>query len=235
MSWKDLLTEKDKLVLEQGHFENRMGFGLHPAVLVIDCQVYMTGDRDEPQEESIRRFPSSCGHVGWVACEQIARLLQAARQVRIPIFYTVVGRAADGRDSGVAGLKKKGGGFLNHPNWLIENTPGTKISPLLTPHPEDIIIPKKKNSAFFGTPLLSYLIDRKIDSLLITGGSTSNCVRATVFDAASYNFRPIIIEDCVFDRIEISHKVNLFDMNRQYGDVVSLQEVLDYLKKFGNA
>ena len=228
MKWDDILTEKDKKILERGRFGLRMGFGQRPAVLCVDCQVYMIGDRDEPLEESIKRFPASCGHAGWQACEQIARLLKTAREVKIPIFYTKAGRPPDRSEAGIIGLKM-GGGIWDNPNWIIDNTPGTEISPMLKPQPGDIVIPKKKNSAFFGTPLVSYLIDKQIDTLLITGGSTANCIRATVFDAVAYNFRPIIVEECVFDRLEISHKVNLFDMDRQYGDVVSIEEVLGYL------
>ena len=135
--------------------------------------------------------------------------------------------APDGRDAGVYALKRD---ILDSPNWAIENTPGAAISPLVTPEPQDVILNKKKPSAFFGTTLLSYLIDRGIDTLLIAGGSTSNCVRATVFDAASYNIRPIVVAPCVFDRIEISHRISLFDMDRQFADVVDLEKALCYLK-----
>jgi maleamate amidohydrolase len=76
---------------------------------------------------------------------------------------------------------------------------------------------------------LSYLIDRRIDTLIVTGGSTCNCVRATVFDAFSYNFRTIVPSDAVFDRMPISQAINLFDMNRCSADVVETSEVLDYL------
>jgi maleamate amidohydrolase len=228
VKWLDILSENDRNILNRGRFGRRMGFGIRPGVLCIDCQVYMTGDKDEPLEESIKRFPASCGHLGWEACHQIARLLKVAREVKIPIFYTQVGWAPDERDPGVLGMKM-GTGFLNNPNYLIENTPGWEISPLLKPQPGDVVIRKKKNSAFFGTPLVSYLVDRQVDTLLITGGSTANCVRATVFDAAAYNYRPIVVEECVFDRLEISHKVNLFDMDRQYADVVGIEEVLAHL------
>ncbi len=229
MSWRDILSEKDKAILDRGRFGVHLGFGHRPAVLCIDFQVFEIGDRDEPQEESNKRFPQSAGHAGWLAGEQTARLLRAAREAKVPIFYTVGTVSPDGSDGGVYLLKR--GGMLNIPNWRIENTPGAEISPLVKPEPGDIVISKKKNSAFFGTPLVSYLIDRQIDTLLITGGTTSNCIRATVFDAVSYNYRPIIVEECVFDRMEICHKVNLFDMDRQYGDVVSLEEALAYLRQ----
>ncbi len=91
------------------------------------------------------------------------------------------------------------------------------------------MLTKKKPSSFFGTPLLPYLIERRIDTLIATGGSTCNCVRATVFNAFSYNFRAIVPHDAVFDRMPISQAINLFDMNRCSPNVVATGEVVDYL------
>lgn len=229
MIWDDLLSDRDKKILTMGRFGRRMGFGDRPAVLCIDCQVYMVGDRDEPHEESIKRFPSSCGHRGWVAIEHTAKLIDAARKKDIPVFYTVFSQSPDGSDAGVYALKRD---LIQSPNWALENTPGSEISPLVKPQPGDMVIPKKKPSAFFGTPLLSYLIHRRIDTLIVTGGSTSNCVRASVFDSFSNSFRTMVVAECVFDRYEISHKISLFDMDRQFADVVNLNEVLDYFLQF---
>lgn len=230
MIWDDLLSKRDRKVLSTGRFGHRMGFGNRPAVLCIDCQVYMVGDRDEPHEESIKRFPSSCGHEGWIALEQTAKLLEAARSKGVPVFYTVFTQSPDGSDAGVYALKRD---LIQSPNWALENTLGSEISPLVRPHAGDMVIPKKKPSAFFGTPFLSYLINRQVDTLIITGGATSNCVRASVFDSFSYNFRTIVVAECVFDRYEISHKISLFDMDRQFADVVNLNDVLDYLSLMG--
>jgi nicotinamidase-related amidase len=230
MEWEDLLSEQDRAVLKKGRFARRMGFGERPAVLCIDCQTYMVGDKDEAQEKSMERFPASCGPVGWRALEHTARLLTAARRKGLPVFYTRFVLSPDGRDAGVYALKRD---LLTGPNWALQDTPGSEISPLVAPEPTDIVLQKNKPSAFFGTPLLGLLISRKVDTLLICGGATSNCVRATVFDAASYNFRPIVVEECVFDRIEISHKTSLFDMDRQFADVVRLEAVLAYLEELG--
>ncbi len=230
MIWDDLLSDKDKRVLSAGRFGRRMGFGERPAVLCIDCQVYMVGDRDEPREESIKRFPSSCGHEGWAALELTAKLLDAARAKGAPVFFTMFTQSPDGSDAGVYSLKRD---LIQSQNWVLENTPGSQISPLVRPHSGDIVITKKKPSAFFGTPLLSYLIHRHIDTLLIAGGATSNCVRASVFDSFSNNFRTMVVAECVFDRYEISHKISLFDMDRQFADVVGLNQVLDYFSKIG--
>jgi nicotinamidase-related amidase len=92
------------------------------------------------------------------------------------------------------------------------------------------VLVKKKPSAFFGTPLLGLLVDRGVDTVIVTGGSTSNCVRATAVDAVSYNFRTIVPEDCVFDRIDVSHRTALFDLDRQYADVVVSASLIERLR-----
>ena len=89
---------------------------------------------------------------------------------------------------------------------------------------------KKKPSAFHGTPLLGLLVDRGVDSVIVLGGATSNCVQATVFDAASYNLRAAVPQEAVFDRIPVSHAIALFDMDRQFADVVTVAETIAFLE-----
>ena len=105
----------------------------------------------------------------------------------------------------------------------------------MAPEPGDLVFTKKKPSSFHGTPLLPYLIDRAIDTLIVTGGATCNCVRATVFDAFSYNYRTIVPADAVFDRLPISHEINLFDMNRCSADVTDTEAVLAYFADLASA
>ena len=93
------------------------------------------------------------------------------------------------------------------------------------------MIYKQRASAFFGTPLISYLTKDSVDTLLVGGGTTSGCVRASVVDAFSYGFKVAVIEECTFDRGEASHKINLFDIHQKYGNVIHLDEALDYLEK----
>lgn len=88
------------------------------------------------------------------------------------------------------------------------------------------MLPKKHPSAFFGTPLVSYLIDRGVDTLVVTGCSTSGCVRGTVVDGFAYNFKAVVPHDAVYDRSDLVHKVNLFDMGQKYADVMSTDDVL---------
>lgn len=104
----------------------------------------------------------------------------------------------------------------------------TDIVAAVAPRENEIVINKAKPSAFFGTPLLSYLIQFGVDSLVITGGTTSGCVRATVVDAFSYNFRVAVVEEAVFDRGQVPHAINLFDMEAKYADVLSLEELRQY-------
>ena len=88
-----------------------------------------------------------------------------------------------------------------------------------------MLLPKRHPSAFFGTPLASYLIERGVDTLVVTGSTTSGCVRASVVDAFAYNFRVVVPHDAVYDRTPTVHKVNLFDMAQKYADVTSTDEL----------
>ena len=103
------------------------------------------------------------------------------------------------------------------------------IVPDIAPEPADLVIGKQKPSAFHGTPLLDYLIHLRCDSLLVTGTTTSGCVRASVVDAFSYNFRVSVVQDGCADRSQASHAVNLCDMNAKYADVVDSRETIAYI------
>jgi maleamate amidohydrolase len=221
--WDRYLTDEDRRVLARGRFGGRMGFGTRLAIVAIDCQRYMVGERGVDDE----RYPSSCGAAGWRAVDRIAAILDAARAAAVPVYLTRFALSPDGGDIGVYGRKR---GFLDRPDWCLEGTPGAELLPEVGPEPGDTILVKKKPSAFFGTPLTSYLIDNAIDTVVAVGGATSNCVRATVFDASSFNFRVIVPADAVFDRLPISHAISLFDMDRQFADVTSSQSVIDHLQ-----
>jgi maleamate amidohydrolase len=221
--WELYLNDADRAVLARGRFGRRMGFGDRPAVVAIDCQRYMVGERGVRDD----RYPSSCGDVGWAAVDRIGSILQAAREAGAPVFLTRFALDPTGADVGVYARKRD---FLHRSDWCLEGTEGAKLLPEVGPSSGDVVLVKKKPSAFHGTPLLAYLIDRTVDTLVIVGGATSNCVRATVFDSASYNFRTIVPEDAVFDRLAISHAISLFDMDRQFADVTSADDVIAELR-----
>lgn len=228
--WTDHLTPEDKAVLERGKWAQRAGYGERPALILIDCQYYMTGIRGA--EDNAEKYPLACGQVGFDATDQMVRLLEASRKAQIPVFFTrfVVDPVND--DVGMF-HRKIGAGVGRGENLYFAGTHGAEIVDDLKPLPTEIVIDKKKKSVFFGTPLLSMLIDRKVDTCIFVGGSTSNCVRASVVDSEQYNFFTIIPEEAVYDRLPLIHSINLFDMNRTYGDVVPVDEVLAYIERTG--
>ena len=217
--WAGLLSDADRALLGRVRMARRVGLGARPAVIVIDVQNYMIG----PPPGSTHDYPSACGPAAGTALLRLAPLLAAARAAGCPVVYTRFELRRDGSDIGVYGRKRD---LLTTEGWCLEGSEGAAIPAQVAPAPADIVLVKKKPSAFFGTPLLSLLVDRGVDSLILTGGSTANCVRATAVEAASYNFRTLVVADCVFDRFEISHRVALFDLDRQYADVVSSEDVI---------
>jgi maleamate amidohydrolase len=218
--WESFLTEQDRAVIARGRFGRRMGFGQRAAVVVIDAQKYMVGEPGKDAE-----WPSSCGDIGRAAVGEIARLVGAAQAAGVPCFFTRFALDPSGSDIGVYGRKRD---LLESEHWCLEGSVGAELVPQLKPVAGDVVFVKKKPSGFHGTPLLGYLVERRIDTVIVVGGATSNCIRATVFDASSYNFRTIVPQEAVFDRIPISHAISLFDMDRQFADVVTVQETLDY-------
>jgi maleamate amidohydrolase len=104
-----------------------------------------------------------------------------------------------------------------------------EIDPLLQRRGDELVLVKKFPSAFFGTHLASHLVQRGVDTVIVTGCSTSGCIRATVIDAVSYGFRVVVPEECVFDRAEEPHRANMFDIKSKYADVLPRQDVEKYL------
>jgi nicotinamidase-related amidase len=155
--------------------------------------------------------------VGWNAVKHIAELVEVFRKNGHPILYPHVAPKLS-YDSGTLGAKV--------PSIMSIPEQGYRIPPEVAPEPKDIMLPKKHPSAFFGTPLASYLVDLQVDSLIVTGCSTSGCVRSTVVDAFAYNYKVLVPFDAVYDRSETVHKVNLFDMGQKYADVMSTDDVI---------
>ncbi len=187
-------------------------------------QYRTVGTEPKPFFEAIAEFPTSCGEVGWAAIPHIGSLLALFRQRDWPVLYPHVspkqsfdyGRLAD-KIPALMTVAGRGYDFVE------------EVAPL----DHDILLPKKHPSAFFGTPLASYLIDAGADCLIVTGCTTSGCVRSSVADAFSYNFRVMVPHDAVYDRSRTSHAVNLFDMASKYADVVSTKEALSALMAIG--
>jgi len=221
MIWDDILTERDKQVYAKAGFSRRQGLGQRPALLIIDMNYSFTGEAPEPILKAIEHSRLSCGEEAWAAIPAIQRLLKLARDKRLPIFYTTNADLAEARRA----TKRQGG----RQGPIEAAAKGREIVSALAPMDGEVVIPKQKASAFFGTPLMSLLTELGADTVIVTGCTTSGCVRATVVDAFSYNLNVAVVEEAVFDRGEVSHKVNLFDMNAKYADVLSLSDAEAYL------
>ncbi|MBI4258615.1 MAG: isochorismatase family protein [Thaumarchaeota archaeon] len=221
--WDDVISQRDKQVLTVAGYAKPLGLknpGERPAVLVIDVVIDLIGDKPEPILESIKRFPRSCGDRGWEAVYNIRRLLEAARTMHVPIIYS---RGEEGTGILEDCWRHQASGHHH------SSPDGNRFPEAIQPLPEDIVINKRRTSVFFATPLMSYLNLLHVDTLIVTGGITSGCVRATVTDAFAYNFKVVLVEECVFDRAETSHKVNIFEMHQKYADLATVDEVVTYL------
>jgi len=220
--WDAFLSAEEKEIFRASGWGARQGLGTRPAVLVVDVSYGFCGDRPEPVLQSITRWHNSCGEPAWQAVAAIQRLLAVARAENLPIFYSTAAELrGDGRDRGRWTEK--------NPRHHEDDARANEIVAEIAPHAEDIVITKSKPSAFFASPLLSYLVDLGVDSLIVCGTTTSGCVRATVVDAFSYNYKVTVVEEATFDRGRTSHWVNLFDMDSKYADVTPLDEVLQAL------
>ena len=232
--WDRFITEKDRQVYEASGFGKRGGFGARPAVLIIDVNYAFTGDSNKPILESIKTWHLSCGEMGWAAIKPTQRLLASARENHIPVFFTTPeDYRPDGFDCG---------GWADKNRRTEEDLPqadarlpvrGNDIVKEIAPAPHEMVIEKIKPSPFNGTPLAGFLVNLGVDTLIVTGTTTSGCVRAAVIDAFSLNYKISIVEECTFDRFESSHAINLFDMQAKYCDLINLDEATSYLAQIG--
>jgi maleamate amidohydrolase len=222
--WDEFLTDRDKEIFANSGYGRRGGFGKRPALIIVDVNYNFVGDKPTEITGQIKEWRNACGVEGWEAVEVIRKVIERCRLRNVPIFYTTNTRRPDGWDATSRRWK-------NH--RALENyereTRGNEIVAEIAPDPRDIVIVKHKPSGFFGTPLLSFLNFLQVDTLLVCGVSTSGCVRATVTDAFSNNYRVSLIEDACFDRSQASHAVSLCDMNAKYADVIGSEEVVSYL------
>jgi maleamate amidohydrolase len=226
--WDRYLTERDKQVFATGGFGATQGYGKRPAVVVVDVNYAFCGERPEPILESIKRWRASCGAEAWDGVAAIAKLLAAARARGLPVVYTTGARRDDRWDAGSWAWKNPR--VTEQPRTQAENLDGYTIVPQIAPQSRDIVIYKHKPSAFFGTPLQSFLVQLGVDSILLTGTTTSGCVRATAVDAFSFNYRVALVEEGCFDRSQASHALSLCDLHAKYADVVALEDALRHVE-----
>jgi maleamate amidohydrolase len=217
--WKDVV-EAEILEACGKKYERKLHIGKNPALLAIDLynRVYEGGNR--PVRELVAKYPSACGEYGFQAIPPTQRLFAAARKAGIPIVYT----------TGAPEQKGK----LRSRNLQVDQ-PATNLDPYgireeFKPQDGDRMIYKERASGFFGTPLEAYLRGVGVDSLIVCGESTSGCVRASVVEGCAHSFHMAVVEECVFDRILVTHKINLFDLHHKYADVLRVNEAIEQLE-----
>ena len=219
--WDGIIPTEEQEAYRAAGFGRPTGIGEKPALLIIDVQYRTVGSEPRPIREAIKEYSTACGEAGWAAVKNISRLLALFRQNGWPVLYPYVspkekfdqGRLSD-KVPAIMGVAARGYDFVAE----------------VAPREGDVLLPKKHPSAFFGTPLASYLVGLGADTLVVTGCTTSGCVRGTVVDGFAYNFRILVPHDCVYDRSAVSHAVNLFDMSEKYADVITCGEAIERLR-----
>lgn len=202
---------EDIAVYQKQGFGQLLGFGATPALVVIDFTVGFA----DPTVLGGGNIPS--------AIERTEKVLAAARAASIPVAFSRHVYEKDGSDRGLFNRKAP---IINS---LTPESRIAQIVPSLTPLPGELILNKRYPSIFFRTDFASWLTIRQVDTLLITGCTTSGCIRASAVDCLCSGFRPIVLADCVGDRATGPHEANLFDLRQKYADVVDSQVVLERL------
>jgi nicotinamidase-related amidase len=221
-AWDQVITDDEKKRYKEAGFGGQGSIGKRPALLIIDVQYRTIGTTPKPYWQAIKEYPTSCGDVGWNAVENIKRLVSLFRDRGFPILYPHVAPKNLATDGGRLAEKI--------PSIMGIDAKGYEFVEEIAPISGDILLPKKHPSAFFGTPLVSHLIDLNVDTLVVTGCTTSGCIRSSVTDAFAYNFKVLVPDDAVYDRSPTSHAVNLWDMNAKYADIHTSSEIISLIE-----
>jgi maleamate amidohydrolase len=220
--WDDVIPESDKQwyrhYLQGDLIDRPLRGGSRAAVIVVDMSNAFVDSR----------WPTGCSDTGKPCAAAIRALLDVARPAGLPVFFTT--GYTPGYTPSPAELGRWVGNVMGaSPLMRLPET--HEIYAEIRPLAGEVIIYKgARPSAFFGTNLASMLTYHRTDTVIVTGMVTSGCVRATVLDAFQYNYHVIVPEECVADRGQVPHKVNLFDMHMKYADVAPLSEVIAYVQ-----
>jgi maleamate amidohydrolase len=212
--WDDVI---DAPTLARSRSYSRKSFsGESPALLIVDLYNFAYDGGNRPLSELGPEYAGAFGEYAWNAIEPTRQVIAAARAAFVPVVYLT--RKVN--THGVVSTKRS---FRNLTADAYD------IWHDFTPMPDDIVIYKTRASGFFASPLAIHLHDLNVKSLVVCGESTSGCVRATVQDAFAHGFDTAVVEECVFDRSQVSHKVNLFDMHQKYAEIMHVDDVVRYL------
>lgn len=214
--WMKIIPAEELQTYQRGGFMGSADLGERAALVVVDVTYGFCGSEGLTLEEAIAEFGPACGPVSWETMPRIAELVNMFRELGRPVIYTR-SHPLDTQFVGKA-TKSKRVSKVAPPRF-------NDFPEAIEPREGEWILEKTKASAFFQTPLASYLVQKQIDTLVVCGVSTSGCVRASVVDAFSNGFNTFVVDDCCFDRSNFAHCANLFDMNAKYATVVSLDEL----------
>jgi maleamate amidohydrolase len=216
--WKDIVSAD--ILDVYASYRRKTYVGPAPALLAIDLYELVYRGGPQPPAKIAKEFPSACGIHAYNAIEPTKRLFAAGRAAGLPIFYSTGDMRSESRPDLVNATKR------SKPS--VDPT-DYEIRPEFKPQGGDVIITKQRASAFYGTPLAAHLTQLGVQTLIVCGESTSGCVRATAVDGYSHGYHVVLVEECCFDRIALSHKVNLFDLHHKYADVMRVDEVVAHL------
>jgi len=200
-------------VYDRQGFGNTAGLGKRPALVIVD---FVVGFCD-PAHFGGGNIAAAVAHT--------KTLLEAVRARGLPVAYTRIVYADDGADAGAMCLKVPG--LLA----FTESNPIGAVVADLAPRAGEYVVRKTQPSAFFGTGLAAWLVGKGVDSVIVTGATTSGCVRASVVDAMSHGFRTVVATECVGDRALGPHEANLFDMGQKYADLMTNEEIFSAIAK----
>lgn len=225
--WDQYITSEIQEVFDRAGYGQRAGMQGRAALLVIDVNMGFLGSEPEATLTSIERYRNSCGPAGWSAMESILRVLSTARESDTPVVFTT-GRDDD-REIQAATWATKTNRVLEEYDTGIRQW-SNSLPETFEVRDNEPTIRKSHASAFFGTRLDIHLRSLGIEQLVICGTATSGCVRASVIDAFSLGYRVALVNEGCFDRSEVSHAINMFDMDQKYADVVDENDAISFLR-----
>ena len=217
--WTDVQDPELKALLTKR--PERRVIGRRPALIGIDLYdlVYDGGPR--PVTELMEQYPASCGEFAWKALPGTIELYKTARESGVPIVHVTYDMRIETDPRNINPTNRK----RRQPDLNLY-----RIKEELAPGDGELVVYKKRASAFFGTPLSAFLNELKVDSLIMVGESTSGCLRSSVVEAWSFGYPIVVVGECSFDRHTLSHDVSLLDMHLKYATVVDLAEALKMIR-----
>jgi maleamate amidohydrolase len=223
-TWRDEIPGTEWDLYRAAGYGSPGSLGGAPALLIVDVTYGFVGHRRVPVRDAIAAYPNACGESAFDALPLIGGLRTVFHRLHRPVYYST-------------GAAWRNGAFVGRWRDKVATDPtGDDLPPdyheivaEISPTAQDIVFDKAKPSAFFESPLLSSLIDRHVDSVVIAGCTTSGCVRATALDSFSYGFHTTVAEDAVFDRSRYAHAASLFDLQQKYAAVLPSSGVISQL------